>query len=121
MKKIFEKVAIGAVIFLMIAIVVLIIQYNMIGSDSSENLTNHTIESKKVMSKEETTNSYLNSIEGYEEVDVKEDNQKKETPSNQVSVKPELSKSKIDQVIDNQVNEKNRDINLAIDAALNEI
>lgn len=120
MKKILEKFAIGAVIILMIGIVVLIVQYNMIGLDESKNVANQKIESKKAITKKEKTNSYLNSIEGYTEVDVKVNKQEAETSNNQVSVKSELSKNKIDQAL-NQANEKNKNLNLAIDAALDDI
>lgn len=75
MKNVGEGIAVGLVILLTFGLVGLIVQYNMIETEESmvyDTQIKQSLESKTVK-KESKVSSYLDTLEGYEDVDVKVD------------------------------------------------
>lgn len=100
MKNLFENFAILLVGLLSVAIVFWIVQYNMIeDSDMIEDIEYEVVK-KDVSSKEKTT-TYLQNLEGYEDVDVQVD-ATKETRTNTVVVKSELNNDALDAVVEDK-------------------
>lgn len=99
MKNLFESIAIFLVGLLSLAIVFLIVQYNMI---EDENIIDDIVlpSPKKKITEKEKTDAYLSSLEGYgDDTDVKVDAQKKDT-TNMVIVKSEIKKDTLDSVVE---------------------
>ncbi len=86
MRNIFESIAITLVGLLGLLIIGLIVQYNMIEDDTLENISLPTIEK---VSKKDKTNSYLQNLEGYSDVEV-EVNPTQEDETNRIIVKSEV-------------------------------
>lgn len=87
MKNIIENISVALVGILSLLIVFLIVQYNMIDeSERIEEVTKTMIAKKKT--KIEKRASYLNTLEGYEDVDVEAD--ESEDVMNRVVVKSEM-------------------------------
>lgn len=100
MKNLFENFAILLVGLLSLATVFLIVQYNMIeDSDMIEDIE-YAVVKKEVSSKEKTT-TYLQNLEGYEDVDVQVD-ATKETQTNTVVVKSELNNDALDAAVEDK-------------------
>ena len=88
MKNIVENISVALVGILSLLVVFLIAQYNMIDdSETIENITQTMIAKKKT--KKEQRTSYLNTLEGYEDVDVDVDASKDES-MNKVAVQSEM-------------------------------
>lgn len=101
MKNLLESFAVVLVGILSLAIVFLIVQYNLIEDDNLVEEIAVIVPQKKVTRKE-NVKSYLDSLEGYgDDRDVKVD-ATKESTLNKVVVKSELQKDDIDEVIDDK-------------------
>lgn len=100
MKNLFENLAILLVGLLSVAIVFWIVQYNMIeDSDMIEDIEYEVV--KKEVSSQEQTTTYLQNLEGYEDVDVQVD-ATKETRTNTVVVKSELNNDALDAAVEDK-------------------
>jgi ribose 5-phosphate isomerase len=101
MKNLLESFAIFLVGLLSIFIVVMIVKYNMIkdGDDLDTIVYDKPID--KSMSKKSQTASYLNKLEGYEDVDVKVD-ATKESTTNTVVVKSEEGTNALETTVDDK-------------------
>jgi len=101
MKNKLESFAILLVGILSLAVVYLIVQYNMIKEDSMEDISKIIAANKKASTKIKTSN-YLNSLEGYgDDIDVKVD-AKKEDHTNEVKVKSELKNDDLAAVVEDK-------------------
>jgi len=101
MKNMLESFAIFLVGLLSLAVVYLIVQYNMIEEDTIDDVS-AVIASNKKANKKAKTSSYLNSLEGYgDDVDVKVD-ARKEDHTNEVVVKSELNKDDLGAVVEDK-------------------
>jgi hypothetical protein len=106
MKKLLENMAVGLVILLTLGVVGLVVKYNMV-SDNADVETKYeqeiveSLQSQKTNEEEKT--SYLDSLEGYEEVDVKVDPRTEESNVNIAVVKTETKKEGIVQTIGSAV------------------
>lgn len=101
MKNMLESFAILLVGLLSLAVVYLIIQYNMIEEETIDDISKVIVANKKATTKAKTSN-YLNSLEGYgDDVDVKVD-AKKEDHTNEVKVKSELNNDDLVDVVEDK-------------------
>ena len=91
MKNTLEAVAVGLVILLSLGLVGLIVQYNMIETDDAPSYTVEVSESLQTQEadKKPTASSYLDKLEGYEDVDVKVDPTSEDTDVNIAVVESE--------------------------------
>jgi len=120
MKNIVENVALMLVVVFSIAIVVLIVQYNLLEDENIEYLDQGTSVVKK-LSKEQETTEYLKELESYKEVNSKV-NPRQESHLNQVKVKPEITKDKLNALIESKEKPKSTridEIGNALDKLLN--
>ena len=102
MKNILENLAVLFVGILSLTIVYLIVQYNMIGDESMEDVGAMIVSQKKVVNTKVKTTAYLHSLEGYgDDVDVKV-NAKKEDYTNEVVVKSEISKDDLGAIMEDK-------------------
>ena len=98
MKNIIDNIAIFLVILFSVALVVLIVQYNLLEEKSIEQLIINPpidIESKKVEQKMD----YLKKMEAYKEVNVQV-NPKDEKAFNNIKVKSEMTQDKLNVIIE---------------------
>ena len=101
MKNMLESFAIILVGILSLAVVYLIVQYNMIEEDSIDDVSAIIASQKKENGKVKTS-AYLNSLEGYgDDVDVKVD-AKKVDHTNEVAVKSEIVKDDLGAVVEDK-------------------
>ena len=102
MKNLMENFAVGLVILLSLGVLGLVIQYNLISTDE-DTQTNYAPEViQSLQSQNETTEkktSYLDTLEGYEDVDVKVDPTEEESNANIAVVKVETKKEGVVQTI----------------------
>ena len=120
MKNIVENMAIMLVVIFSIAIVALIVQYNLIKDKSIEHLDVGILGVKEV-SKEQKSTNYLKEMESYKEVDVKV-NPRQENHLNQIKVKSEITKDRLNSLIESKEKPKSNrpdDIGNALDKLLN--
>ena len=106
MKKLLENIAVGLVILLSLGVVGLVVQYNML----SDNANVETEYEEKIVASlqsksgnEEKQTSYLDSLEGYEEVDVKVDPGTEASNLNIAVIKVETKKEGVVQRISSAV------------------
>jgi len=100
MKNIVENISVALVGILSLLIVFLIAQYNMIDdSEIIENVTQTMIAKKKT--KKEQRTSYLNNLEGYEDVDVGVDASKDEA-MNKVVVQSEMKDDLLKEAVEDK-------------------
>jgi len=104
MKNMFENFAVTLVLILSIAIVYLIVQYNMIDDSDTVDEIAYQIPEVKEVSKEEKATAYLQNLEGYADVDVQVDPTQEGTV-NRVVVKSEI----VDDALDAAVEDKDKD------------
>lgn len=95
MKKLLENLAVGLVILLSLVVIGLVVQYNMISSNGDTTReydpeVAHSLHGEEV--KEEKKTSYLDSLEGYEDVDVKVDPTTEGSAENIAVIKVETKK-----------------------------
>ncbi|HEO97788.1 MAG: hypothetical protein JW682_05080 [Campylobacterales bacterium] len=95
MKKLLENLAVGLVIILSLVVIGLVIQYNVISSDGDTTReydpeVAHSLHGEEV--KEEKKTSYLDTLEGYEDVDVKVDPTTEGSAENIAVIKVETKK-----------------------------
>lgn len=95
MKNVLENIAIALVAIFSLAIVVLIIQYNLISGEEDEVVTKT---SNIEVSKEAKNIDYVKNLEQYSDVDVNVD-PKTETSKNKIKVKSEFTEDKLDNVL----------------------
>ena len=101
MKNMLESFAIFLVGILSLAVVYLIVQYNMIEEDTIDDVSS-ILASQKKTNKKVKTSEYLNSLEGYgDDVDVKVD-ARKEDHTNEVAVKSELNEDDLGAVVEDK-------------------
>ena len=101
MKNMLESFAILLVGILSLAVVYLIVQYNMIEEDSIDDIGAVIAAQKKANAKAKI-GAYLNSLEGYgDDVDVKVD-ARKEDHTNEVAVKSEITKDDLGAVVEDK-------------------
>ncbi|MBA1419992.1 MAG: hypothetical protein FAF03_03800 [Epsilonproteobacteria bacterium] len=101
MKNMLESFAIFLVGLLSLAVIYLIVQYNMIEEDSIDDISAVISSNKKAKVKVKTS-AYLNSLEGYgDDVDVKVD-ARKEDHTNEVAVKSEITKDDLGAVVEDK-------------------
>lgn len=105
MRNLFESIAVGVVLLLSIAIVVLIVQYNMIEEDSLDNMSAGLSVKKQASSKSQASNNYLDKLEGYSDVDVEVD-PTKEDKANRVVVKSESQDNSLGLAVEDTYVEK---------------
>lgn len=105
MRNLFESIAVGLVVLLTIGIVVLIVQYNMIKEDTLDNISAGLSVNKQASSKSQASNNYLDTLEGYSDVDVKVD-PTKEDKANRIVVKSESTDNSIGQAVEDTYVEK---------------
>lgn len=102
MKNLLESFAIFLVGILSISIIYWIVQYSMIADEEMlEELVEYQQSQKKKAPKKENTTDYLQNLEGYEDVDVKVD-ATKETSTNRVVVKSELTKDELGAAVEDK-------------------
>jgi hypothetical protein len=99
MKNMGEGIAVGLVILLTFGLVGLIVQYNMIDTEEAmvyDTQIKQSLESETVK-KESKVSSYLDKLEGYEDVDVKVDMtaETKEDTTNIAVVETEVGKEDV--------------------------
>jgi len=101
MKNLTESFAIGIVVFLFVAVLSLIVLYNLIGEDVNIEQVALQAPYKKATSKA-SANDYLDSLEGYgDDTDVKVD-AKKEDTTNTILVQSESNKNILDSVVEDK-------------------
>jgi len=100
MKNIVENISVALVGILSLLIVFLIAQYNMIDdSETIENITQTMIAKKQT--KKEQRKSYLNKLEGYEDVDVEVD-ATQEMQMNRVVVQSEMKNDLLKEAVEDK-------------------
>lgn len=104
MKNMFENFAVTLVVILSIAIVYLIVQYNMIDDSDTIDEIAYQIPEVKEVSKKEKATAYLQNLEGYTDVDVQVDPTQEGT-ANRVEVRSEIA----DDALDAAVEDKDKD------------
>jgi len=107
MKNTVEGMAVGLVILLGFGLIGMIVQYNMIGTEEAatyDTQIQQSLESETIK-KENKVSSYLDKLEGYEDVDVKVNptNEAKEDTTNIAVVETEIGKEDITQNIGSAV------------------
>ena len=98
MRNFIDNIAIALVVLFSVALVVLIVQYNLIKEESLELLTINPpidVQSKKAQQKTD----YLKKMEAYKEVNVKV-NPKEEKAFNNIKVKSEITQDKLNAIIE---------------------
>lgn len=101
MKNLFQNIAIFLVLVLSLLMVFFIVQYNLIDDgDDIETFTYKSTAKQEGTTKEKRTN-YLQNLEGYSDVDVQVDAHK-ESMTNTVIVKSELSQDAIDSAVEDR-------------------
>jgi competence protein ComGC len=98
MKNIVENIVVMLVVIFSVAIVVLIVWYNLIEDKSMAHFNTSTTAVEQVSQKQKNT-SYIKNIETYKEVDVKV-NPRKENHFNRVKVKSEIKKDNLNTIIE---------------------
>jgi len=102
MKNVLESFAIFLVGLLTVSIIYWIVQYSMIADEEMlEEIIAYEQSQKKKAPKKEKTTDYLQNLEGYEDVDVKVD-ATKETTTNRVVVKSELTKDELGAAVEDK-------------------
>jgi len=105
MRNLFESIAVGMVLLLSIVIVILIVQYNMIQEDTLDNISAGLSVNKQASPKSQASNNYLDTLEGYSDVDVKVD-PTKEDKANRVVVKAESTDNSLGLAVEDTYVEK---------------
>ena len=102
MKNLLESFAIFLVGLLTVSIIYWIVQYSMIADEEMmEELVEYQQSQKKKAPKKANATDYLQNLEGYEDVDVKVD-ATKETSTNRVVVKSELTKDELGAAVEDK-------------------
>lgn len=103
MRNLIESIAVGAVILLSVIIVALIVQYNMIEEESLDDIGIRLSVKKDTSFKDQAKNNYLDTLEGYSDVDVEVD-PTQEDKANRVVVNSESKDNLLDDAVkDNYV------------------
>ena len=113
MRNIFENIAVLLVIIFSLAIIVLIVQYNLINEKDNVYLENLDGIEKNTMIEQKKTN-YLDTLEKYRDVDVKVD-PRQTSRENQIKVKVEDDTHQ-----NNNLPKHVNDVGMKIDALLNQ-
>lgn len=113
MKHIFENIAVTLVVIFSIAIIVLIVQYNLIKEEDNAYLENFTSIDKNSMEEQKKSN-YLDTLENYRDKDIRSNTQKVSN-INQVKVKTGVLDDK-NAYLPKEIN----DVGSKIDALLNQ-
>lgn len=137
MKNLLDNMAVGLVILLSLGVVGLIVQYNIISDDGDTTTYDkevlQSLQSENIQA--EKKSSYLDSLEGYEDVDVKVDSRTEESDVNIAVVKVETNKEgvaesigtavenveKKENYISNLEGYEERDVNVNSDNATSEL
>jgi len=102
MKNLLESFAILLVGLLTVSIIFWIVKYSMIADEEMlEELVEYQQSQKEKAPKKSNTENYLQNLEGYEDVDVKVD-ATKETITNRVVVKSELSTDELGAAVEDK-------------------
>ena len=102
MKNLLESFAIFLVGLLTVSIIYWIVQYSMIADEEMmEELVEYQQSQKNKAPKKANAADYLQNLEGYEDVDVKVD-ATKETSTNRVVVKSELTKDELGAAVEDK-------------------
>ena len=101
MKNVLESFAILLVGLLSLAIVYLIVQYNLVDDSDAIDEIAYEIPQKKKVSTQAKAVDYLQNLEGYEDVDVKVDATKENT-ANTVVVKSEIATDELGAAVEDK-------------------
>ncbi len=103
MRKILEHLAIMLVILLSVAILYLIIRYNMIEDETVQPVIEKEAPKSEAVTKKAKAINYLHNLEGYNDKNVKADAREDDT-SNRVTIVSEanINEMQIEKVIDNK-------------------
>jgi len=103
MRKILENLAILSVVLLSVAIIYLIIRYNMIEEETSTEIIVKDEPITKEVTKKEKVSNYLQNLEGYKDIDVKVDARAEDDNTNKVKIISEsnVNELKIKKVVEN--------------------
>ncbi|MFK5976424.1 MAG: hypothetical protein QM493_07950 [Sulfurovum sp.] len=103
MRKILENLAIMLVILLSLAIIYLIVRYNMIEDETTQTAIVKEEPKKEAITQKAKASNYLQNLEGYNDVDVQVD-AKEEDTSNRVTIVSEsnINEIQIEKIIDNK-------------------
>ncbi|MFT7880605.1 MAG: hypothetical protein ABXS91_09465 [Sulfurimonas sp.] len=97
MKNLLDNMAVGLVVLLSLGVIGLVVQYNIISDDGDTTTYDEEVlqSLQSESTKPENKSSYLDSLEGYEDVDVKVDPRTEESGVNIAVVKVETNKEGI--------------------------
>lgn len=103
MRKILENLSILLVVLLSVAIIYLIIRYNMIEEETSTEVITKDEPVVKEVTKKEKVSNYLQNLEGYKDIDVKVDARVEDDNTNKVKIISEsnVNELKIKKVVEN--------------------